>query len=228
MRFSLLFLTLCLFAFSNAHAQPDGLWVVQKVTVGGKTMTPVARWSRFQKNGEVVSGNGWVQHTVGRWSYNPKEASLSISAENGIKDEAGPFKIIALTATKMQWQRLEEGELVIVKLEKADVLPQTPGDQIQGLWLLNPSQQRKEPATSPQPYVLIRPDRRFNFRGFPSDFTYGIWHMDGHKPLLTLVANGKEEQWQVEVQPTTMTWTKQGAEGQQEVLHYTRTDTFPK
>lgn len=128
----------------------------------------------------------------------------------------------------MQWQRLEEGEMVTVTLERTAVLPQTPADLIQGLWLLTPTQQNQLKSTAKPAYVFMRWDRLFNFRGFPSGFSNGHWHMDGHQPLLTLMADGKEEKWRVEVQPTTMTWTKADTTGPQEALHFTRTDTFPE
>ena len=220
------FITLILLILAHeAYAQPDGLWVVTEIKVGDELMTPVARWMWFDENGTVRNGNGWTQHSVGQWQYHAADASLSISTDNSPKDEAGPFKLVQQTANTMEWQRLEEGELVHIKLKKASELPQAPADQLIGLWLLSATE-GETPA--PQAYVYLRPDRRFNFRGFPTGFAQGIWHVDGHKPLLTLLAEGREEQWQIAIQATTMTWTKANQAGPATVLYFTRTDTFPK
>lgn len=209
-----------------AYAQPDGLWVVTELKVGDQLMTPVARWMRFDETGTVWNGNGWTQHSVGKWQYHAANANLSISTDNSPKDEAGPFKIVSQTANAMEWQRREEGNLVYIKLKKATELPQAPADQLIGLWLLSTTE--KEATATPQAYVYLRPDRRFNFSGFPTGYTQGIWHVDGHKPLLSLLADGREEQWQIDIQATTMTWTKTSPAGPASVLHFTRTDTFPE
>jgi hypothetical protein len=227
MRLSLLFLSLLFLQLSPALAQLEGLWIVTEVKAGDKTVTPVARWTRFQPNGNTQAGNGWVQHTVGKWQYNAADSSLSISS-NGWKDEAGPFKVVFKTSSTMRWQRLEEGMLVAVSLQKTDSLPQTPTDSILGVWLLNPGGAAQKTTDQPQPYVFMRADRRFNFRGMPGGQTGGFWQIDGHQPILTLISNGGEEQWLVAIQPTTMTWTKIAPAGQEQVLSFTRTDTFPE
>ncbi|WP_224994514.1 hypothetical protein [Cesiribacter sp. SM1] len=228
MRLSLLLFCFLFLHLGSVHAQLNGLWIVTEVKAGDKIVTPVARWTRFHADGNTQSGNGWVQHTVGKWHYNPADSSLSIVSSNGWKDEAGPFKVVQKTGNSMRWQRLEEGVLITVNLHKTENLPQTPSDDILGLWLLNPSDKVQQATGVPQAYALMRWDRRFNFKGIPGGQTYGFWQIDGHQPILTLLADGREEKWRIEILPTTMTWTKIAPAGQEQVLSFTRTDTFPK
>ena len=42
-----------------------GLWLVEKVEVGENSMTPVARWTKFNADRTQTSGNGWLQHSNG-------------------------------------------------------------------------------------------------------------------------------------------------------------------
>ncbi len=53
------FLLLMVFLTSAAYAQSvAGFWEIKEVKVGRKLMTPVARWTRINKDGSYQSGNG--------------------------------------------------------------------------------------------------------------------------------------------------------------------------
>ena len=68
-----------------------GLWEVEKVSMGDHSMTPIARWMKFESDNTQVSGNGWLQHSYGNWSLTGKD--LSVEDFNGVSDNTNPFSI---------------------------------------------------------------------------------------------------------------------------------------
>ena len=129
-----LIITLLFFHSSIAFTQDIiGLWEIKKVIVGGKTMTPVAKWTKINKDGSYQSGNGWLQNTEGKWTFNKKNNLYSTTETNGVKDEFGPFTV-EVTTNKMTWLREEEGRIVTVSLEKIKKMPKSTSDELMGLW----------------------------------------------------------------------------------------------
>src|SRR5678809_148706 len=108
-------LALALLVFAYAEGQIDGLWVVTRVEVGTKEMTPVAKWFRFS-GGNVLSGNGWQQHTFGNYQWNKKTSELTLEAKNEPSDGYGAFRVTRKDGF-MMWTREEDGETVKVFLE---------------------------------------------------------------------------------------------------------------
>jgi hypothetical protein len=70
-------------------------------------MTSNARWMRFNADITQQSGNGWFQHSVGRWKLDPDNHDLTIVNTNGLDDLDDPFKV-TLSNNEMMWERMEK------------------------------------------------------------------------------------------------------------------------
>ena len=170
-----------------------GLWIVKSVKMGNEEMTPNARWMRFNPDFTQESGNGWLQHSAGNWTYSSEHSELEISNTNGLADPYGPFKV-KLRDGQMTWKRLEEGQPIEVTLVKKEELPKTNGDQILGLWELV-----KTTGTSPHTsdlvdemdYLFFRWDRKYVV-GTKKRKAYGVYNVHGHKAELELFPYNKD------------------------------------
>ena len=163
----------------------EGLWLVANVKVGSQEMTPNAKWTRFHSDGTQQSGNGWKQHSIGTWIFDDSLMELTIFTKNGIADPFGPFQIELLSDSKMQWTREEEGDLVVVSLEKVSILPMTYGDQLLGLWQLQEST-GAESMFADASYLFIRWDGKYVI-GTKEGRKYGVYNVHGHKPEIELI-----------------------------------------
>jgi hypothetical protein len=111
-----------------------GLWQIEKVQMGTQEMTPIAKWTKFNKDRSQESGNGWIQHTVGQWSYSAKEKTIIMDNTYGPRDELGGFKVEEIGRNNMVWSRREEGQTVTVKFKRIDKLPTAPANKLIGVW----------------------------------------------------------------------------------------------
>lgn len=66
-------------------------------------MTPVAKWTRINKDRSYVSGNGWLQNSSGTWTYDIDSKQFIPTETNGIRDEFGAF-IVSFSEGKMKWE----------------------------------------------------------------------------------------------------------------------------
>ena len=178
------------------HAQEvgtiTGLWHVIKVSAGGQTMTPNARWIAFDANRVQRSGNGWMQHSVGTWEMTGDQ--LTIVNTNGLDDPFGAFTI-SLTDSTMQWDRTEEGQNIRVDLMRAEDLPMTDRDRLMGLWQLERSEGESsyiQPGQSTDnASFFVRWDGKFDLR-ISDKRIRGVYNVHGHKPQLELIPYGDE------------------------------------
>ncbi len=165
-----------------------GLWVVKSVMVGAEEMTPNARWTRFHADHTQESGNGMFQHSYGTWFLDSKEGKLSIENTNGLTDPYEGFKT-TIKADHMTWERMEDGVLVQVELERSNQLPQTYGDRVLGLWTLEKAAGKHnllQATLDPNHYLFLRWDRRFVV-GTNEGRAYGVYNVHGHKPEVELI-----------------------------------------
>lgn len=175
-----------------------GLWVVEKVMVGKKRVTPIARWMQFNKDSTQNSGNGWLKHSFGTWSVNIKN-QLRITNSNGLSDEADPF-LIDVEKEKMTWTRREEGQNVEVFFKRADKKPTSPGNKIMGLWKLdsyidsNNDITKKENPKSNQTLYLSW-DNVFREHNLLEGRRVGVYKIHGHRPELQMVNYGDNPQF---------------------------------
>ena len=196
------FSALILFIYQVSFSQsPEGLWGVVSVDVGDQKMTPVAKWFRYKEDGTCEGGNGWTKNLVGTWNYNKKAQELSAESTNGIKDEYGAFTV-SFEQNNMIWNREEDGMKVTVVLQPIDEIPASPADLVQGLWALSEVRQAGTDVTSTldpesKQFIHIRPDKRFRLRNPDGTSVRGFWHMNGHRPLLTLINDNRTIENQV-------------------------------
>ncbi|SNR32363.1 hypothetical protein SAMN06265371_101264 [Lutibacter agarilyticus] len=171
----------------------EGLWIVKSVTVGEEEMTPNGRWMRFNSDFTQESGNGWFQHSTGEWSLEPDNHELTVINENGLDDLNEPFKV-KMSNNEMIWERMEEGLIVIVKLERIIQLPTTSGDKLLGLWKLDESvgtDNYFSTSMGTNDYLFFRWDKRFVI-GTENGKVHGVYNVHGHKPEVELIPYGEQ------------------------------------
>ncbi len=183
-----------------------GLWTVTQVTVGEKTMTPIARWFEFREDFTQRSGNGWLQHSTCAWSFDAENALFAAKDENSIEDDYGPFRV-KFDENIMTWQRQEDGMSVSVSLMKVNALPLSHADKAVGLWKLV-DEGEMENAT-----LYLRWDRRYIFRNTAGTNTSGVWQPHAHRPEIQLLSDqgdAADEHWNVRFEKNRMIWEKDG------------------
>lgn len=79
-----------------------GFWEIKNVMVGEKDMTPVAKWTKINKDQTYQSGNDWLQHSRGKWIYDIKTKQFLPKEKFGIEDEYGAFTVNFLDG-RMVW-----------------------------------------------------------------------------------------------------------------------------
>ncbi|GGK57334.1 MULTISPECIES: hypothetical protein [Flavobacteriaceae] len=186
----------------------EGLWIVKSVTVGEEEMTPNGRWMRFNSDFTQESGNGWFQHSTGEWSLEPDNHELTVINENGLDDLNEPFKV-KMSNNEMIWERMEEGLIVIVKLERIIQLPTTSGDKLLGLWKLNESvgtDNYFSTSMGTNDYLFFRWDKRFVI-GTENGKVHGVYNVHGHKPEVELIPYGEQFErdfWKIDFDENTL------------------------
>ncbi|MBK7872625.1 MAG: hypothetical protein IPJ74_19060 [Saprospiraceae bacterium] len=219
----------------NVIAQIEGLWIVKKVLVGNEVMTPVAKWVKLEAGGTQLSGNGWLQHTFGTWNYDTSTSELSLFSEPGPVDEFGAFKV-KYQGQHMTWERMEEGEKILVELERTEALPRSSADEMQGVWDLEKVTKQNEDITNQfdpegKAYIFIRWDRIYVERTAGGERATGFWYINAHRPDLQLISydkNIKDQTWRISFSDSKMTWTGLDEKNKNLVLTYERIKNFPK
>ena len=201
--------------------QIEGLWEVEKVTVGEETMTPVAKWFSLESDQQLYSGNGGLRNMVGSWEYDEGQGTLLSYNEKNQADEYGPFQV-SKESQSMTWRRVEEGVEVKVNLRKVEELPLAPWDKIVGVWQLE-SLTENGNLLEGKPFesVFMRWDRIFIQRGGADGRQTGIWHIHAHRSSLKLVSDAGDKMdshWELEFMgENKMIWNNQ-EEGK--MLHF--------
>lgn len=218
-----------------SHSQNlTGMWLVEKVQVGDEQMTPVSKWFEFHEDGTYESGNGWLQNTIGTWSYDQEAQEFSATNKLGIKDEGEPFKIEVSDET-MVWSRLEEGSNVKIHLQQIQSIPPSYTDLLPGLWKLTESSLPSEPITSGSlaslKHIFIRWDRIYRATDQDKNSKTGYWHVNGHRPELTLLphqADTPAESWRIQVSEKELELTGISDSNKDLVKKFARIHEFPK
>lgn len=192
-----------------------GLWVVEEVKVGEEIMTPNARWMRFNKDSTQQSGNGWLQHSIGIYSYNNTHKELRITNTNGYKDTYEPFKV-KLQDEKMLWSRTEDSVNVTIVLKKTKKLPQSDGNKLLGVWSLVKITENGQDVTQlyneeQKNYLYMRWDGKFIVNNSTAGKTRGIYNVHAHKPQVELIVSINDslqkETWKFEATDSTVVFT---------------------
>lgn len=201
--FHWLVVTYVVLANLDAEAQEmEGLWLVQKVEVGSKNMTPNAKWFDLKAGGIYESGNGWLKNGEGTWAFDANTSELKTKETYFLDQKAPPFKVSFLSSTEALWTRNEDGMTVQVFLKKASKKPMSRMDLAYGLW--------KAESGELDFNLLIRWDRIYERRG-NTDRKTGYWIAHAHRAeivFLPHVAGATPETWKMEFEGLkTMTLT---------------------
>lgn len=152
-----------------------GYWLVEKVQVGSRTMTPDAKWIHFRTNQSFVGGNGFLRNSAGLYTYDSLKANLKLNDSLSLEDPFGSFKV-KCDKDRMDWQRVEEGQEVKVSLKRTTDLPMAMSDQLRGLW--------KEKDSFSLFLSWDRSYRKFLKNGSTEQ---GVWRNHPHRPELVLI-----------------------------------------
>ena len=180
---------LCLILFFSRCGMPakiSGLWLIEKVQVGMEEMTPVARWTHLQKSQSQTSGNGWQQHTIGSWSYDPARRQITITSEKGLKDEFDSFSIIDIDRHRMVWAREENGEDITVRLKRINEIPVAPMDNLLGAWRLTNNVENIPQAKS-MTHLFFRWDRLLLVYDAEQKRKYSMYRPFSHAPTIQII-----------------------------------------
>lgn len=180
--------------YEDPSPQLNGLWLVQKVTVGEEELTPVAKWFEFSTDGTQKSGNGWLQNYEGTWRLDAASNWLYNMDMEGNEDPYGPFTV-RFSGDEMTWRRVEDGMTVVVSLTMASKVPLAPWDKIVGRWTWVNAETEMgdgtiEVADFAPMEILFRWDNEyqvFNKQGVRKE--RGIWQINAHRPFLRMVPN---------------------------------------
>jgi hypothetical protein len=204
-------LAVVLFCQSSIGQSVEGFWEVEQVKAAGKVVTPVAKWFKINPDGTFQSGNGWLQNAEGTWTFDKTHNTFLATERNGLVDKYGAFKV-TLNSSQMSWERKEDGDQLVVRLKRIEELPKSPADRLVGVWDLKEMTRegKSEKSTfDPQDnyYIFIRWDRIYVERAEDGGKSYGYWHINGHRPELTMISMKDEksrEAWAVEVDDKTL------------------------
>lgn len=210
-QFCILFSVLITYISYGQNERIMGLWKINKVEVGEENMTPVAKWTKINDDGTYQSGNGWLQNSKGTWSYDKELNTYSSADPLDISDEFGGFAV-SFESGFMIWQREEEGMPVKVILESIKELPLAPADYLEGMWKLSEISKNAEPISfdarqEDKEKLFIRWDRIFLGFSPEGKKSSGYWHINGHRPEITLLPHredGQVESWKIEVNDTKL------------------------
>jgi len=235
----MMLIVVILFSFTiNCFAQTEsihGLWLMEHVQVGDQEMTPVARWTKIQPDGTYESGNGWLKSSEGIWALNKAEKTFLPKETNGLIDPFGAFTV-QFIENGMTWTRYEDGMEVVVTLKPIHELPKAPADSVQGVWdLVEATNGEASILNHIDPmnahYLFLRWDRIYVARDAEGNRETGYWHMNGHRPEMTLIShsNGNEPQsWQVSInEKYNMILSGYSESNRGQTLTYIRLNQFP-
>lgn len=213
----------------------EGFWLVTKVTVGARELTPVMRWVKLEANGKQVSGNGWLQHSFGTYRFDKTKSELLLITTNEPDDEFGAFKI-ERKGPLMTWSRKEEGEMVVVEMKPITELPMSPSDEAKGLWILDSALDRDLDITKTydpdrKHFLFIRWDHQYVRQINAHERISGYWFFDAHQPIVAFISENREQQdehWLVSIAGTKLTLKGSSENVKEMTLTYSRATDFPK
>lgn len=218
----LLIITFSLSSSLFAQSELKGLWVVEKVAMGEREMTPVAKWFDFDGEGSFRSGNGWMQNSSGYYEWNSISAELSVFDSLAIADPYGAFQV-SINGNSMRWSREEEGNTVVVTASKSEDLPMAPQDYLVGMWEL---QTELADQTNPPEHLYFRWDRNVLWWE-DGERSRGLWNFNAHQPILLTIVNDSRINWQVEVNEKSLKLKEITEAGDKSSIEYQRIYHFP-
>jgi hypothetical protein len=191
-----------------------GLWEVEQVTIDGKKHTPDGKWMRFNADSTHESGNGWYQHSIGKYKVTGADNELFLFHSNGWKDEFENFRI-TYTDTGMIWKRTEDGNAVEVSLKQIDKLPTRQADEVMGIWQLNQTTIGEITMKAVEKNtIFLRWDKMFIAQD-ETNRSFGLYKTQGHRNEIEFVYYNQDctrEYWDYEIKNNILTLTSVNAE----------------
>lgn len=151
----------------------EGLWLIDKVSMGAEENTPDAKWIQLAADGSFIGGNGFLQNSAGTYEF--KEEDLLLNDSLSLRDEFGAFKVMLNNKT-MTWERKEDGQSIKVSLKRINELPMAQSDLLRGLW-----------QAGNEYRLFLRWDRAYVKYLPDGSKEYGVWRNHPHKPELALI-----------------------------------------
>ncbi|MGB3182095.1 MAG: hypothetical protein WBB45_11945 [Cyclobacteriaceae bacterium] len=197
---------LCVFLLIPGVEAQDltGLWTVESVLVDGQEVTPTGKWFKLNEDSTYSSGNGWLQSSEGTYRFDHADSTFTPAEKHGLDENSQPFRV-DFEGEDMIWKRREHDMNVRIRLARASDLPKTPADKLNGLWILPDTTSAASDSTTQDKvlYYYFRWDRIYTGRMKDGEAFRGYWHMNGHRPELTLLPHREGEQphsWTVSFQ----------------------------
>jgi hypothetical protein len=219
MRKLILFIIGITLSYISNSQEIVGLWLVEQVSIGEESMTPQARWMRFNEDKSQQSGNGWTQHSIGFYQFNEETHKLKIINSNGLEDLFDDFTV-QFSKDKMSWTRIEDGQDVLVQLKKIKQLPAFGRDQILGAW---------ENSNDSENKIFFRWDQVFVKTTKNGQKHYGVYKFHAHKPEVELIyynEDCKREYLKYNFEGNNLILSNIKSKEHNEIL-YSRTNSFP-
>lgn len=185
------------------HQVINGLWLVKEVKINDQDMTPIADWIRFNADSTQTSGTGWLQHTIGSWSYQNDAKILTIknniSSNGSINYE--DFFNVTFDKNLIVLQRKNEGKGLSITLEKADKLPTLEANKLFGLWKFNSiliDNIEVSDSLNPTKNAMLdlRPENGYTLYNYPKGERYGIFKAHYGKQQLEMVNYSRSPKFQ--------------------------------
>lgn len=186
----------------NKQQKPDdpnlisGLWLVKKVTIANEEMvTPALNWMQFNADSTHAFGNGWLQHSVGTWSFNKNAKVLTIKNDIGFSDYTNPMKVELNKNNMICKLKVDDMEITVI-LERIYKLPTSEANRLYGLWKFDTIiMNKKEVSDSLNPnkkaMLFLRWDNNFELRNYPKGEKYGIFKTQAFRQQLEMVSYSK-------------------------------------
>ena len=228
------FILILFISCQDNNSTIDGLWTVDKVSIGDEEVTPVGRWMRFNSDSTQQSGNGWLQHSVGTWNLDQITNKLNITNTNGFEDPNEDFNVEMIN-DQMEWTRTEDGQEVTVLLSRTKQLPDTPRDNLLGIWDLEKVIEGEDNVTekydpNSNRYLFLRWDRIFISENEPDGRRTGVYRVHGHRSEIELTYYGDDcerEYWAVELNDENDILKFSNA-NTDKIMEYKRVNLFPE
>jgi hypothetical protein len=183
-----------------------GLWKVKIMKINNEDFTLPNRWIQFNVDSSQASGNGWLQSSVGTWTYQKDLNLLTVQDVEGLINSSdanfytAPFKV-ELTKNVMTLKYKNEEKDVIVVLERINKLPTSESNKLFGLWKFESIYiDNKEVSDSLNPekkaMLSLNWENTYTLYNYPQGEKYGVFKTQGYRNQLEMINYSVSPQFQ--------------------------------
>lgn len=172
--------------------QINGLWLVKKVTMENEEMiTPALNWMLFNPDSTHAFGNGWLQNSVGSWTFQKSSKILTIKNDIGFSDYTNSMKIELSKKNMTCKLKVDEMEITLF-LERIDKLPTSEVNKLYGLWKIDSTFINSRDVTDSlnpekKAMLFLRWDNNFEIRNYPEGEKFGIFKTQSFRQQLEMI-----------------------------------------